>query len=357
MGESTVSQVPINKIRRRWKVISHDYILRKFIRSLFIVWAAITATFVLIHMMPSNPIELYVNQLVMQQGITYEEAKDQAATLFSIDLKKPMSLQYIEFLQKVIKGDFGTSVLSPGTPVADIIKEYLPWTVFSIGTGLLISFTLGILLGMLAAYRRDTVVDQLLTLYASIFSAVPNYLVAIIILVLFGVQWGVMPIAKLRGVLSPGVKPALSWVFVKDALFHGSFPIIVIVLTWTASWLLIMRSSTWSTLEEDYVNVARAKGLTDGRIMTAYVGRNATLPLFARFALAIGLIVGGSVLIEQITQYRGVGYTLLQAVNRRDYSLMQGIFLILTFSVIFANFFADLLYGWIDPRIKVGNNK
>jgi peptide/nickel transport system permease protein len=125
----------------------------------------------------------------------------------------------------------------------------------------------------------------------------------------------------------------------------------VYVLTSLGNWMLSMKGSTVGTLGEDFVTVARARGLTDWRITTAYVGRNASLPLFTQLTIAIGFVVGGSFLIENLFRYQGIGYVLGQAINQRDYPVMQACFLVITISVIFANFFADILYGWLDPRI------
>ena len=166
-----------------------------------------------------------------------------------------------------------------------------------------------------------------------------------------------MPIAAMRGSLSPNVVPGLSWTFLSDAFFHAALPIGTYFITTVGSWMLSMKSSTISTLGEDYVTVARARGLKDGRIMTAYVGRNASLPLFTQLAISIGFVVGGSLLIETIFVYQGIGASLGSAINRRDYTVMQGIFLVITLSVVLANFFSDLLYSWIDPRIKLGHQE
>ena len=272
---------------------------------------------------------------------------------FSIDFSQPLYLQYLEYMGNLFQGDFGESVLSPGTKVTVIIKRFLPWTLFSLGIGLFISFTVGMILGLLMAYRRDSVLDHGLTVIASILSSIPDYLIAILFIVWFGVQLRLVNIAELRGVLSPGINPGLNLEFIKDALYHAAPVITVYVLSTVGRWMLNMKGSTISVLEEDYVTVGRAKGLKDSRILSSYVGRNAALPLFTVLTITIGFVVGGSVLIESIFNYRGIGYTLAQSISRRDYPLMQAIFLILTFSVIFANFFADILYSWIDPRIKL----
>ncbi|HFC12189.1 MAG TPA: ABC transporter permease [Anaerolineae bacterium] len=333
--------------------ITSNYIFRKLVKAMITAWAVITFTFFLIRLLPGNPIEQYVNQLVVTYGTPYNEAYDQAAALFAIDFTRPVWLQYLDYLGNLAHGDLGNSILSPGTPVADIIKRFLPWTIFSVGTGLILAFTIGVTIGLLSAFKRDTWFDHLTSFAASLMSSIPNYLVAIIFIVIFGVRLEWLPIAKMRGTLSPGVKPALSWVFIKDAFFHAWVPIFIYVITSVGNWILTMKSSTTAVLEEDYVTIGRAKGLKDGRILTAYVGRNASLPIFTQLAIAIGFVMGGSVLIETIFQYRGVGATLLQSVQRRDYTLMQGVFLMLTFSVIFANLFADILYSVIDPRIRL----
>ncbi len=331
-----------------------SYYLRKVLKALFTAYVVITLTFFLIRLLPSNPIEFYIQELMVQYGIPYHEAKDQAAALFAIDLDKPLVLQYVEYMGNLVRGDLGTSILSPGQSVASFIKRFLPWTIFSVGTALILSFTIGVLLGLLMAYRRESPLDHALTVVASVLSSIPNYLLGILLIVWLGVQWKLIPVSQMRGSLSPGVQPEVSFTFLKDALFHAALPIATYVLTTMGNWMLTMKSSTIAVLEEDYVTVARAKGLPDFRITTAYVGRNAALPLFTLLTISIGFVVGGSVLIEGLFQYQGIGYILLQSVNRRDYTVMQGVFLIITLSVIFANFFADIFYSWLDPRIKLG---
>ncbi|PMQ01443.1 MAG: peptide ABC transporter permease [Dictyoglomus sp. NZ13-RE01] len=307
--------------------------------------------------MPSNPIQIYINQMISQYGMTYKEAEALAASLFSIDLKKPLLLQYFEFLKNLLRGDLGISFLSRGTKVTTIIKEFLPWTLFSVGVSLLISFTLGVILGMFIAYRRGSLIDVIVTSIASILSSIPNYLIGIMILVFVGVQWRLIPIETMRGSLSPGVKPGFTWTFIKDVFFHASMPILTYVMSTIGSWILTMKSSTLSTLGEDYVMVAKARGLKESRITFSYVGRNAILPLFTSLTISLGFIVGGSVLIESIFVYKGIGWILWSSINSRDYPVMQGVFLIITISVIMANFLADLLYSRLDPRIRISGGE
>ena len=157
----------------------------------------------------------------------------------------------------------------------------------------------------------------------------------------------------MRGAMSPGMQPAFSLEFLADVFKHLRVLLLVYVLSGIGSWILVMRSNTISTLGEDYVTVARARGLPDSRILTAYVGRNATLPLFTRLAISIGFAVGGATLLETLFTYRGIGFQLAKAITDRDYPVMQGVFLVITMAVVFANLIADLLYGWLDPRIRI----
>jgi peptide/nickel transport system permease protein len=353
------SEIPAQPVQETDHLTSvwNSYLFRKLIKALFTAFVVITLTFFLIRLLPSNPIELFIQDLMVQYSMPYHQARDQAASLFAIDLNQPLYLQYVDYLGSLLRGDMGTSILSHRTPVSSFIKRFLPWTVFSVGLALIISFTLGVILGLLMAYRREGWLDHVLTVVASVLSAIPNYILGILLIIWLGVRWGVIPVAQMRGSLSPGVQPGFTLEFFLDALYHAALPITAYVLSTVGSWMLTMKSSTISVLEEDYVTVARAKGLTDSRITTAYVGRNAALPLFTLLAISIGFVVGGSVLIETIFQYQGIGYMLLQAINKRDYTVMQGIFLIITLSVIFANFFADILYSWLDPRIKLGGQE
>jgi len=210
---------------------------------------------------------------------------------------------------------------------------------------------------MVMAYKREGPLDHVLSALGSILKSIPNYLLAIMIVVFLGVQLEVLPITEMRGTLSPGTTPEFSLGFLLDALFHAALPIATYVLSTIGAWMLIMKSSTLATLEEDYVTVARARGLSDGRIQSAYVGRNAVLPLFSQLAIAAGFVVGGSVLIEPIFQYQGVGYVLLQSVLQRDYPVMQGIFVVITSAVVVSNLLADLLYSRLDPRIRITNEE
>ena len=207
--------------------------------------------------------------------------------------------------------------------------------------------------GMLMAYKRESSLEPILAGIGSFLSSVPNYIIGILLLVFLGVRWELVPISQMRGSMTPGMQPGLNLAFIADIFFHAALPIATYVLTTIGGWMLTMKSSTISTLGEDYVTVARARGLSEARITTAYVGRNAALPLFTQLAINIGFIVGGSILIEQVFVYQGIGYQLLVAISNRDYPVMQGIFLVVTVSVVISNLLADFLYSRLDPRVRI----
>lgn len=337
--------------------IFQNFWVQKIARALFTIWFVTTLIFFLVRLMPSNPIEVYMNELILQYGLTADEARDQAASLFAIDLDAPLHVQYFDYMKGLTRGDLGTSLRSPGTPVMDIILKFLPWTLFSVGIGLMISFTVGVAIGMFLAYRRDVFWEPIASGLASILSSIPSYIIGIILLVYLGVYLELFPIQKMRGAISPGVQPGFTWEFIYDIFFHAALPILTYVLATIGTWVLSMKSSTMSTLGEDYVTVARARGLSENRITFAYVGRNAMLPLVTQLLISLGFVVGGSILIERIFVYQGIGFRLLQALNTRDYPLMQGIFLMITVSVVFSNLLADFVYGWLDPRVRVGGGE
>ncbi len=330
-------------------------LVRILLKAALTILVATTITFVLIRLLPGNPVDLRIDELTRDGTMTYADAKAQVSALYAIDLNEPIWQQYLSYVGSLARGDLGRSFLSPTTPVSSIILAVLPWTLFSVGTGLLLSFICGIGIGLLAAYRRGSRFDRFFTTTGSIVSSVPNYLIAILLVLFLGVQTRLVPITQMRGAYTPGIQPGFTPVFIGDVLFHAVLPISVYFLTSIGTWILAMRNATLSTLEEDYVTAARARGLPDARITTAYVGRNAVLPLVTLLAINVGFIVGGSVLIEQIFVYQGVGQRLIKAVAQRDYPLMQGILLLITVSVVIANLVADLLYDRLDPRIGRGS--
>ena len=338
----------------RARNLARNYVIRTILQAAVTILAVITFTFFLVRLMPGNPVQVYIDLLISKENISYEEAHAKAASQFRFDFNASPIQQYLDYVGQLVRGDLGDSITATGTKVIDQILRYLPWTIFSVGLGLFISFAVGIMLGMLMAYNRNSTIDHGLSLLASILSAVPNYIWGLLIMIVFGVQLKWFAIGDLRGTYDPDLVPGFNPPFILSVFKHAFLPVLVYVIGSIGAWILTMRNSTISVLGEDHVNVARARGLSARRILFAYVGRNAALPMFTLLAINIGFIIGGSVIIEELFVYKGIGSFLFSSITQRDYTSMQGVFLIITISVVVSNFLADLLYGRLDPRVRVG---
>lgn len=335
------------------------YLLKKLLKMALTVLLVTTIIFFLVRLMPSNPIDRYVEEQMVQYGISYAEARSRAATLFSMDLDKPLFEQYLEYIMKVLRLDFGDSLLSPGVPVMQIVAARLPWTLFTVGTGLILSFLVGIVIGAIMAFKRDRWYEPVVTGISSFLSAVPDFLIAICLLLIFGViRWNgettLLPIGMMRGTYSMQMKPGWNIEFIVDVLKHGIIPILTYMLSQLGVWVLLMKTCTTSCLNTDYVTMAKIRGLSSGKVLFSYIGRNALLPITTEFFMRLGFIVGGALIIEQLFVYQGIGLELLRATNGRDYPMMQGIFLIMSIAIVLCNFLAEVLYVVLDPRIKTG---
>lgn len=350
----TPAQVAGASAPRRIQSILRSYIARRLGRALFVIWVVASGVFFLVRLLPGNPVEVYINTQIALYGKTYEQAAAEAAGIFSFNPNTPLWRQYLDYLTGVLTGDLGSSIVSPGITVVEKISLHLPWTLFSVGLALVISVTIGLILGMIMAYRRGGVIDHGVSLLGSALHAIPNYLLAILIVVVGAVQLGWINYARMRGNSSPGVKPGFNYTFIADAMYHATLPMITYILTTVGTWALVMKSSTTQVLDEDYVTVAKARGLNDLRIQSNYVGRNALLPLVSQIATQAGFVVGGAIFVEQTFSYRGIGLALFESINARDYPVIQGILLVVTIVVVLANLAADLINAALDPRIRLG---
>ena len=238
-----------------------NFIFRRLVKMASIIYIVITITFFHNEANAREPIDVFIQQMMTQYGMSYDEAKQLALSLFSINLDAPLHEQYFEYIANLIRGNLGVSILSTGTPVAEMIAEFMPWTIFSVSLSLLTSFAIGVTLGMFIAYRRGGILDRILTGIAATLSAIPNYLIGILIIVFVGIQWNLYPMKFMRGAYSADVKPGFTLEFIVDVFKHLLMLFITYVLATFGGWVLSMKASTISTLGEDYVTVARAKGL------------------------------------------------------------------------------------------------
>lgn len=352
------SQPPQSSSWRRWvRKLTKSYTVRVLAQGLLTILAVTTFTFFLIRLMPGNPIEIKIDQLQRTQGMTYEQARAVASGLFGFDPNKPVLEQYVDYMSKLARGDMGQSITSGGVNVSSQILQFLPWTLFSVGLGLLVSFTIGVLIGMASAYWRGGLLDNAMTVISSILYGIPDYIIPLLLIIVVGIQWGWFSPGSMRGGVDPTLTPGFTVEYIASILKYALLPVLTYVLASVGGWVLTMKSSTISTLGEDYINVAKARGLSERRILTGYVGRNALLPLITRLAISIGFVVSGSVIVEELFQYPGIGRNLLRAINQRDYTTMQGMFLVITMAVVLSNIAADLLFGLLDPRVRLGGEE
>jgi peptide/nickel transport system permease protein len=251
----------------------------------------------------------------------------------------------------MLHGDLGISSTRYPTPVGELIAAALPWTVTLVGAATVISFVIGIVAGAWVGWKRGTWIDQLVPV-TTFLQSVPYFWLALVLVAVFSVQLGLLPIIGGYDVFEFPMGPEWTPAFAASAFVHALLPAATIVISSVGGWLLGMRNMMVQTMAEDYVLTAEAKGLRPSRIRRSYAARNAAIPSLAGFGIALGFVVAGSIVTEQVFSYPGIGKLMIQAVQGLDYALMQGVFLVITLTVLAANFLIDLLYGIIDPRVR-----
>ncbi len=308
-------------------------------------WIAVTLNFFIPRLMPGNPVELVFSRI--RHSIS--PAALHAFTIaFGIDTRESLIGQYFGYLDQLFHGNLGISITYFPATVSSVIRASLLWTVGLLGVVTVLSFSIGTLLGVVAANRRGTWVDSLLPV-STFLSAVPYFWLGLVVLTVFGVDLHWFPLSM---GYSSSLTPGFTWSFIASVLDHAILPAVTIIVSSVAGWLLGMRNVMMATLGEDYVLLAEAKGLSRMRVTFTYAARNAILPNMAGFALSLGFIVSGALLTEVVFSYPGIGYVLFEAVSNEDYPLMQGIFLIIVIMVLLANLGADAMYAALDPRTR-----
>jgi peptide/nickel transport system permease protein len=323
------------------------YVLRKAGLFVLTLWAAVTVNFILPRLMPGTPADAALAKLA-QNGPVSEATKSAIEAQLGVPGGNILE-QYIQYLGQVVTLNFGVSYTFYPQSVSELVSQALPYTLVLVGTVTVIAFVLGTLLGVVAAWKRGTWLDTLPTLGGSFASAFPYFWTALLLLFFAGYVWRLFPTS---GAYGPTATPNLSFEFLGDALYHAALPALTILITSLGGWILGMRNTMISTLGDDYVTFAEANGLRPRTIALKYAARNAILPNLTGFGLALGGVVGGSILVERVFGYPGIGYLLFNAVTNQDYPLMQALFLMITLSVLVANFIVDILYGVLDPRTR-----
>jgi peptide/nickel transport system permease protein len=321
------------------------YLARRLAFYVVTAWAALTLNFLIPRLMPGDPVQALLSRF---RGRLDPRATEALTAMFGLN-DESMWSQYRTYLVDLFKGDYGLSFTFFPTPVSTVIRDSLLWTIVLVGLSTIVSFVVGTVLGIVAGWRRGSWWDHLLPV-TTFFSSIPYFWFGLIVLFVLSGELRWFPLA---GGYSSWLSVDFSWAFLSSAFKHAVLPGLTILIASVAGWLIPMRNMMVTTMSDDYVVLAEAKGLAPRRVMLGYAARNAILPSVATFTMSLGFVVGGAVLTEIVFSYPGIGNTLYQAVINEDFPLMQGIFLIITFVVLLANFLADLVYVWLDPRTRV----
>lgn len=327
------------------------HILRRLLFYACAVWVAITLDFFIPRLAPGDPVAGLVGKMSIKGYVTPAMQQTLAAE-FGLNTRDSLLMQYFKYINNLIHGNMGNSIQYFPTPVAQIIGQDIGWSIMLGAVAVLISFALGCLFGIITAWKRGSVLDTVLSPAMNFLSAIPYFWLALLSLFIFASLLNWFPLTG--GAYDElNYSPGWSLDYIGSVIQYAFLPAMTLVISSLAGWMLTMRNSMITTLSEDYVLMARAKGLSEGRVMFRYAARNAILPNITGFAIAIGTIVGGQLLTEMVFSYPGIGFALFQAVGEQDYAVVQGVFLIITLAVLCANFLADLLYAFLDPRVRI----
>jgi peptide/nickel transport system permease protein len=326
------------------------FLLRKLGFYLVAAWVAVTLNFLLPQLIPGNPVDVLIAKM-QQAGPTPPDEAQILTKLLGLGGGNIFQ-KYWAYLDSLAHLRFGLSISDFPTPVTSEIGSSIYWTLILVGTATVISFVLGIVLGTLAGWKRGSRLDAIIP-STTLLTAMPYFWFGLILVYVFATNiFHILPASNGYDTNSTLVV-GLNWPFIASAVQHAILPALSIIVTSVGGWLLGMRNMMVSTLSDDYVVAAEAKGLRSSRIMIGYAARNAVLPSVSGFAISLGFVVSGAIAMEYVFSYPGIGFKLVQAVGSDDYPLMQGIFLVITLAVLGANLLVDLLYGVIDPRTRL----
>jgi peptide/nickel transport system permease protein len=321
------------------------YLVRRIGFLLVALWAALTVNFFIPRLMPGNPAESIIAQF---HGRINPSALKAIEVELGIGGHQNLFVSYLQYFGNTFRGNFGISTQSLTTPVSHLIAQALPWTLGLVGITTILGFILGTGLGAVAAWKRGRFFDNVLPTVFVVISAFPYFWVGLISIWFFSLTLNWFP--TLGG--SNATAGFTGWANIGDILIHAVLPAFTILITSIGGWILTMRNNMITVVAEDYVKMARAKGLRSRRILVQYAGRNALLPNLTGFAMSLGFVISGAILVEFVFNYPGVGFLLLQAVSNNDYPLMQALFLLITVAVLMAIFVSDIATALLDPRTR-----
>lgn len=325
------------------------YFTKRIAQVVASIYVVLTLTFVLIQMLPGDAQDFVRAMTAGRSGVGQAYIRTVG---LEDEASKGILGKYLSYMASVLQGDLGMSVWRQ-EPVADIIARALPWTVLVVAVGLALTYAIGIVLGAFMAYREGSRFDAVVSTVGTFLNSIPYFVAGIVMLWILGYHFELFPTS---GRKPQGVPAGFTPEFIIGVLHHATLPILSIVITAFGFRALSMRGNSIQVLGEEYVRVADLRGLSENRIAIQYVGRNAVLPMYTGLILAVGFVLGNSVILERVFQYQGIGFYLFKALVARDYPLLMGTFLVITTTVIVGLFVADMTYGLIDPRATSGES-
>jgi len=329
-----------------------NWIIRRTGHALFTIWAVATLSFGLVRLMPGGAAQIMINRATRNNpNVDREVIAQMVREQIQIDPDAPLHVAYYQYMSGLAQGDLGHSHWA-GESVNSVIAGALPWTVFLMAISTVAMFAIALSLGAIMAYREGSGFDLGMTGIAIVFNSIPYYVAAVVFIVFLGHGTSLFPP---RGRYPSSVDPGFTVDFIGGAFHHAVLPSASFIVTGYGLLALAMRGNSIQVLGEDYVRVARLRGLPDRRIALRYVGRNAILPMYTSLLISIGFMFGGSIILEELFAYPGIGFYMFRAIEFRDMPLMMGTFLVITVGVVLAIFIGDATYGKLDPRIKSGD--
>jgi peptide/nickel transport system permease protein len=317
------------------------YIIRRLIQLVITLFVLTTILFFMFRLLPGDPLTMYLDAAL--------PVESQEMVLKQFGLDQPLSYQYLVYMKNIFKGEFGRSFYYR-TPVSEIMGERLISTILLMGVSILLAFVMGVVIGTIMAWKRGTKFEIAGLVTGLTFKSAPEFWTSLMALLVFSYTLGWFPIG---GMHTPGQEftSVASKYFNLDFLHHLILPSLVASIFYMATPMLIMRNSMLEVMTEDFVEMARAKGLKERTVMFRHAMRNAMLPVITVLTLMIGFAVGGQVLIETVFRWPGMGREMVLAIQRHDYPMAQASFFVLGVLVVTLNFITDLLYGYLDPRV------
>lgn len=324
-----------------------EYILKRLGFYLIAFICAVSLNFFMPRMMPGDPVQMYLADLYQSGGKIDPDVVASVEAMFGYNSDEPLIVSYFNYVVGIFTGEWGTSFKYYPQSVVEAVSRGLNWTIFLMGTSLVVGFVVNNVLGILVAWRRGSRLDTTITLGGRILSNIPSVVIALVLNNILG-QNGYFPTGY---AVTPLYVPANEFDRIMNILYHGFLPCLAILIT-SFGGIMGMRANMINQLGEDYITMGIAKGVPQWRIMFSYGARNALLPVITSLAMQVGFLLGGSLIIEQVFNYPGLGGVMVNAINGRDYPLMQGILLMSTILMLTANFMADIAIMFLDPRIR-----